>query len=135
MKPDFDKARIPKRSLIDLTAHSSGDFGLEDYVLSRVMGDVILVEFVDISDDGESILRNGLYVPVNTLTNAWRKGKVILTGPEVVFTSVGEIVLFPNNLGVAVANIEVKGHGKIKKGLFLNEARMFGVCELNDENR
>ena len=41
----------------------------------------------------------------------------------------GDIVVFPNNLGVTVANMEVAGHGKISNGIFLNESRVFGICE------
>jgi hypothetical protein len=34
-----------------------------------------------------------------------------------------------------VSNLEVKGYGKVKNGLFLNEQRMFGVCEVNETNK
>jgi hypothetical protein len=65
----------------------------------------------------------------------WRKGKVILKGPNVLFTEVGEIVVFPSGMGSGVSNLEVKGYGKVKNGLFLNEQRMFGVCEVNETNK
>ena len=35
----------PTRSLIDLSSHSSGDFGLEDYELSFVFDDIVLVDY------------------------------------------------------------------------------------------
>lgn len=125
----------PMRSLIDLSSHTDGDFGLEDLELSFIFDDILLVEYIDMSDDKEGILRNGIYIPTNTLTKAWRKAKVILVGPEAKYTKVGDIVIFPNNLGITVANMDIKGRGKISNGIFLNENRIFGICspkEVND---
>lgn len=122
----------PERHLIDLTKYTDNDIGIDDYVLDKVMGDIILVEFADLTSDGRDVIRNGIVVPVNTLTNAWRKGKVVLKGPLVKYTEIGEIVLFPNNVGIRVSGIEVNNFGKIKDGLFLNEERMFGTCHKNE---
>lgn len=118
-----------QKHLIDLSSHSEGDFGMEDYKLSFVYGDILAVEYVDLSDDGNNITRGGLYVPTNTLTKAWRKGKIVLAGPDAKHAKVGDIVMFPNDLGATVANIEVEGYGTIKKGVFLNENRLFGGCK------
>jgi co-chaperonin GroES (HSP10) len=122
---------LPQRHTIDLSSHSDGDFGIEDFKLSFVFDDIILVEYIDL--EGDSIKRNGLYIPTNALTKAWRKAKVILVGPRAQYTKVGDIVLFPNNLGVTVANMDIDGYGKVVKGVFLNENRVFGICKLKDE--
>jgi cellobiose-specific phosphotransferase system component IIB len=119
----------PTRSLIDLSSHSSGDFGLENYELNFIFDDIVLVEYIDIAVTGDSIMRNGLYIPTNTLTKAWRKAKVILAGPQTKYTKVGDIVIFPNNLGVTVSNIDISGYGKINNAVFLNESRIFGICK------
>ena len=119
----------PMKSLIDLSSHSDGDFGLEDLELTFILEDIILVEYVDLTADGDGIIRNGIYIPTNTITKAWRKARVILTGPEVKYTKVGDIVLFPSNLGITVANMAVKDNGIIKNGVFLNESRIFGICK------
>jgi len=118
-----------KKGLIDLDGNSEGFFGLEDYKLKTVFDDILLVEFVDEVEDGKgaAIMRNGLYVPTNVNTKAWRKARVILVGPNANYTKVGDIVLFPNDKGVSVSNIEVDGFGKLKKGMFLNEQRLFGI--------
>ncbi len=122
-----------QKHLIDLTTHSEGDVGLTDeFELTMIFDDILLVEYVDENDTGE-IQRNGIYVPTNALTKAWRKAKVILTGPKVEYTKPGDIVIFPNNLGVTVANIDVNG-STIKKGIFLNEDRLFGICKLKNDN-
>mgnify|MGYP003113276870 CR=1 FL=1 len=121
-----------KRSLIDLDGHSDGDFGLGDeYSLSFVFDDILLVEFIDEDSDGagDLIQRGGIYVPTNTLSKAWRKAKVILAGPEVKYAKEGDIVMFPNDKGAPVSNMEIDGVGKIGKGMFLNEQRLFGICK------
>lgn len=127
----------PQKSHIDLSDKTlPSDFGLDDYKLSRLFDDVMLLEYCDlVSDgsDGEHIMRGGILVPVAQIHNAWRKGRVILKGPNVRFTEVGEIVVFPNNMGIPITNLEVTGYGKVKNGLFLNEQRMFGVCEVNEK--
>jgi hypothetical protein len=119
----------PMKSLIDLSSHSDGDFGLEDFELSFIFDDILLVEYIDLTDDRDGILRNGIYIPTNTMTKAWRKAKVILAGPNALYTKVGDIVVFPNNLGVTVANMAIKDHGVVRNGIFLNENRVFGICK------
>jgi len=132
MPADIDMLK-PTRSLIDLDSHSEGDFGLDDFKLNFIFDDILLVEYVDETDSGD-ILRNGIVVPVNAVNKAWRKGRVILAGPNSKYVKQGDIVLFPNNVGVTVANINVDNVGKVKSGLFLNEDRMFGICTPNDDN-
>lgn len=133
MPADIDQL-LTTRSLIDLSSHSSGDFGLDDYELSMILDDILLVEYVDISSDGENIIRNGIYVPTNAVTKAWRKARVILAGPNSKYVKKDDIVIFPNSLGVTVANIDIEGYGKIKKGIFLNESRIFGICKSKNES-
>jgi cellobiose-specific phosphotransferase system component IIB len=124
----------PLHSHIDLSDKNlPTDFGLENYKLSKLMDDVMLIEFCDLQsgEDGvEYVMRGGIAIPTNQVHNMWRKGKVILKGPNVRYTEIGEIVLFPANMGIQVTNVEVDGHGKIDKGLFLNEQRMFGICKV-----
>lgn len=122
----------PKKSLIDLDGYNKGNFGIgNDYILSFLFDDILLVEYVDEVSDGtgDAVLRDGLYVPTNALIKAWRKARVILAGPGVKYCKKGDIVLFPNDKGVAVSNVEIDGHGKINKGVFLNEQRLFGICK------
>lgn len=129
MPLDIDQL-LPTRNLIDLTNHSDGDFGLQEYSLSSVMGDIILVEFVDESGDGGLIKRGSLFVHANATTKAWRKARVLLAGPEVKHCKEGDIVIFPNDRGVTVAGINLTTRPEpLKRGMFLNEARLFGICK------
>ena len=75
--------RLPsQKHLIDLSTHSEGDIGLtDDFELNFIFDDILLVEYVDENDEGE-IQRNGIFVPTNAVTKAWRKARVILTGPK-----------------------------------------------------
>jgi hypothetical protein len=127
MPEDINKL-VPQRGLIDLSNPTAGDFGLDEYNLKFVFDDIVLVEYVDMSDDGGSVMRNGIFIPVNTLTKAWRKAKVVLTGPNVQYAKVNDVVIFPNNLGVTVSNLDVEGVGRVKSGVFLTESRIFGIC-------
>jgi hypothetical protein len=130
MAESIDKLPV-RRSLIDLDSYGKGNFGLgDDFVLSKLFDDILLVEFIDEVNDnsGDAIKRNGIFVPTNSLIKAWRKAQVVLAGPNVHQCKVGDIVIFPNDKGAAVSNIEVDGYGKLKKGVFLNELRIFGVC-------
>lgn len=122
---------MPQRHTIDLSSHSEGDFGIDDLKLSFVFDDIVLVEYIDL--EGDNIVRNGLFIPTNALTKAWRKAKVILVGPKAQYIKVNDIVLFPNNLGVTVANMDIDGYGVVSKGVFLNESRIFGICKPKNE--
>jgi cellobiose-specific phosphotransferase system component IIB len=119
-----------KKGMIDLDGNSEGFFGLDDYKLSFVFDDIVLVEFIDEVEDaqGSAVMRNGLYVPTKANTKAWRKAKVVLVGPNVTYCKKDDIVIFPNDKGVTVSNMEIEGYGTVKKGMFLNEQRMFGIA-------
>lgn len=120
-----------KKGLIDLDANSEGSFGLDDYKLTFLFDDIVLVEFVDEIEDslGSVVERNGIFIPTNANTKAWRKAEVILAGPNVQYCKKGDIVIFPNDKGVTVSNMEIDGYGKVKKGMFLNEQRIFGIAK------
>ena len=123
----------PTKSLIDLSRPDKGEFGLEDYELSFIFDDILLIEYVDETEEGD-VLRNGIVVPTNAINKAWRRGKVILAGPDAKYAKEGDVVVFPNNMGVTISGVTVTGKGKVRKGIFLNEERMFGICKKKDGN-
>ena len=120
----------PERKLIDLTSYAGGeDITLYGYELSRLYDDIILLTMVDESTDGESVLRDGIYIPLNANTKAWRIGKVLLKGPNCTSVKSGNHVVFPGDKGITVKNMHGKGFGKVNNGYFINEERIFGVVE------
>lgn len=130
----------PKKSLIDLTdSHNNTLDGIidQDYELGFVFDDIILVKYIDeVSDgQGDAVMRGGVYIPTNAVQRAWRKGEVILAGPDCKYIKGGEVVIFPNNLGVGIANADISGYGILKKGIFLNESRLFGIAKKKDESK
>jgi co-chaperonin GroES (HSP10) len=122
-----------QKHTVDLSSHSQGDVGLpDDFELTMIFDDILLVEYIDENAEGE-IERNGIFIPTNAVTKAWRKAKVILAGPKAEYANVGDVVIFPSNLGLTVSNLDVNGT-TLKKGIFLNEDRLFGICNLKDDN-
>lgn len=137
MKQSVDALGPIRRDLIDLNdAHENSlDSTLRGFNLDKILHDVILVEYTDYGDsDGSTIMRNGIAIPINATTQAWRIGKVILVGSAIQLVKVGDYVCFPNNLGVQISNVRVNNYGNLKKGVFLNEERIFGVVT-PDESR
>ena len=120
-----------KRSLIDLDTYQNTDsFSLHGYSLSKVMDDIVLAQYVDLSDDGTSVMRGGVYIPLAHVQRTWRMARVILAGPECKFTKPGDIVCFPDDKGIKVDNLTVTGFDNaLRDCLFLNEQRFFGICE------
>lgn len=121
----------PQKSLIDLDGFSQNSLNsvFIGYDLSQVLDDIILVELVDLGGDANEIVRNGLVVPVNADTQAWRVGKVILCGQGTSLIKKDDFVIFPNNKGIMISNVEIEGYGTLKHGQFLNEHRIFGIAK------
>ena len=116
------------RSLIDLSDIASTTVELNDWVLKKTFDDIILVELIDENENSE-VERDGLYLPGSVMKHLWRKGKVVLVGQGVELCKTNDFVMFPNDKGVLVTNVEVENYGKIRKGMFLNERRIFGILE------
>jgi len=128
-----------KRSLIDLDTYQNTDtFSLHGYKLNRVMDDIVLAQYVDLSEDGSSVIRNGIHIPLSQVRRTWRMARIILVGPKCNYTKPGDIVCFPDDKGIKVDNLSVTGFdSSIRNCLFLNEDRFFGICEEiePDDNR
>ena len=95
----------------------------EDYQIVELLGDVIQVEYADVSDDGDHVERNGILIPLSVVGNrAWRVGKVVLVGPNAKQVKEGQTVIFPGDKGLP----GIQRNGKMT--IFLNENRIFGIC-------
>jgi hypothetical protein len=134
-KASIDQLPVQK-SLIDLGALPKNTFNsmFMGYDLVNLLDDIILVEFADDGGTSNTIVRNGILVPVNADTNAWRIGKVLLTGINCRLVKVGDHVCFPNNMGIPIANIDVVNFGTLRAGIFLNEQRIFGIVKPREQD-
>jgi hypothetical protein len=99
----------------------------EDYDIVELLDDIIMAEYADMSDDGKSVIRNGIYLPESVIEQkAWRVGRVLLSGPRVTskrLKTPGSYFIFPGDRGLR----SIKKNGK--HIIFINESRIFGVCE------
>ena len=127
---NIDKLHVQK-SLIDLDGFSQNSLNsvFIGYDLCKVLDDIILVELADLAGDSNEIIRNGLVVPVNADTQAWSVGNVILCGQGTSLVKKDDYVIFPNNKGIMISNVEIEGYGTLKHGQFLNEHRIFGIAK------
>jgi co-chaperonin GroES (HSP10) len=95
----------------------------EDYEITELLGNVISAEYVDVADDGKSLIRNGIILPNQIVDNrAWRIARVVLAGPDCKQVKPGHIVIFPGDKGLQA----LKRNGKMV--IFLSEDRIFGIC-------
>lgn len=97
-----------------------------DYEITAVLGDIIMAEFVDCSEDGTLINRGGIFVNNNITQNTWRVAKVLLHGAGCSkIIKKGVLIMFPNDKGIKAVK-----SGKSKNPvIFLNEERIFGIVE------
>ena len=126
------------KGLIDLDTYSNDNFTLFGFSLSQVLDDVLLIRFADLGDEtGQTVLRNGIAIPLAHVERAWRIGQVVLAGPLCKYVKVDDYVCFPSDKGLPCSNLDVDKVGILKDATFLNEARIFGVCKatvLNKKN-
>jgi len=96
----------------------------EDYEIVELLSNVISVEYVDVSSDGKSIMRNGIILPNQVIDNrAWRVAKVKLAGPACKQVKIGDVIIFPGDRGLQ----SIQKNGKML--VFLSEERIFGICK------
>ena len=109
---------------VQLDNYLGHSFELDDWTLTKVLDDILMCQYIDINADGTEIKRGSLWVPINTVNFAWRLAKVILAGPDCKTVKEGDIIVFPNDKGIKVSNLN-----DLRHIVFLNESRIFGVCE------
>ena len=96
-----------------------------DFDIEAVFGDIVAVSPTDENEFGE-IFRNGLWLKPDVTKKMWRRGKVVLVGPQVSEVKVGDIVAYPSDKGLNM----IQGKDK-KRIVFLNMERLF--CKLRCE--
>ena len=116
--------------LIDFDDYRNDNFTLFGFELSEVLDDIILIQYADAGDDrGDTVIRNGIAIPLAHVEKAWRIGKVVLAGHNCRRVKVNDYVCFPSDKGIPCSNLDVEGIGVLKDATFLNEGRVFGICK------
>jgi co-chaperonin GroES (HSP10) len=109
---------------VQMDNYLGSDMNLDEWNLTKVLDDILMCQYIDINEDGTEVKRGSIWVPINAVNFTWRLAKVLLAGPDCKTVKEGDVVIFPNDKGIQVANLN--GHKHI---VFLNESRIFGVCE------
>lgn len=102
----------------------------EDYEITELLGNVIMCKYIDVAQDGKSLMRGGIILPNQVVDHrAWRVGEVVLAGPDCKQVKKGSKVIFPGDRGLQ--GLQQK-NGLV---IFLSEDRIFGICEANYNNK
>lgn len=112
---------------VQLEQYKGSSMELIDYKLEKVLDDILMCQYTDINEEGTEVKRGSIWVPINTVHFAWRVAKVILAGPKCQTVKEGDFIIFPNDKGIQVNNLN-----GLKNIVFLNESRIFGVCSPNN---
>jgi hypothetical protein len=112
---------------VQLDNYLGSDFMLDGWNLTKVLDDILMCQYIDVNEDGSEVKRGSIWVPINAVNFTWRLAKVILSGPDCKTVKEGDVVVFPNDKGIQVSNLN-----GLKHVVFLNESRIFGVCEFKD---
>ena len=109
---------------VQIERYENHSFNLDGWNLKKVLDDILMCQYIDLNEDGTEIRRGNIWVPINAVNFTWRLAKVVLAGPDCKTVKEGDIVVFPNDKGIKVASMNNLNHV-----VFLNESRIFGVCE------
>ena len=130
---EWQAAEPNDKGIIDLDTYTNDNFTLLGFKLSQVLDDILLVKYADLADEsGDTVMRNGIAIPLAHVQRAWRIGQVILVGPSCNYVNVGDYICFPGDKGLPCSNLNVDDVGVIKDAIFLNESRIFGICKKQD---
>lgn len=109
--------------LVQIDNYKGSQFELDGWQLTAVLDDILMVQYSDINEDGDLVKRGSMWVPINAVNHVWRVGKILLAGPNCKSVKEGDYIVFPNDKGIQVSNLN-----GLKHIVFLNEARIFGIC-------
>lgn len=109
---------------VQLDNYIGNELNLDGWNITKVLDDILMCQYIDVNEDGTEIRRGSIWVPINTVNFTWRLAKVLLAGPDCKTVKENDIIVFPNDKGISVANMN-----NLKNVVFLNEGRIFGVCE------
>ncbi len=112
------------KGLVQMESYAHTAMDLEGWDVLETLDDIVMVQFADVNEDGTAVKRGAMWVPIAAAPQVWRVGKVILAGGNCKKVKVGDHIIFPNDKGIQVR--EMNG---LKNVCFLNEQRVFGLCK------
>lgn len=123
---DYFKAEKSQLNFESTDIH--GDIGLAEWILEEVSYDTIVIDFDDITTDGYK--QQGKFLMSNNNVKAWRRGRVMMVGPDVTSYKVGDLIVFPGVKGMDSGELYVRMPDStikhVKNGYFIAEDRVFG---------
>jgi hypothetical protein len=66
--------------------------------IKNLYKDALWVQLID-EPDADTIVKNGITIPVSKSKGLYRLGKVLMCGPDVKHATVGEFIRFPQGVG------------------------------------
>lgn len=121
-----DGREVINQGLADIEMYEDAKMPDTNFDIVGVLGDVIMAEFDDCSEDGTEIERDGIWVNINMTRACWRSAVVLKVGPRVSpLITEGTRIAFPNDKGIK--NIQTMEDGSKRNIIFLNEERVFGI--------
>ena len=94
-----------------------------DFEFESLTGDLIMCEVIDQNSQNE-VYRGGIWISTDITKTLWRRGQVVLTGPNVPKEiSIGCQICYPGDRGIPMIAANKK------KYIFLNYERVFGVLK------
>lgn len=119
------------QGLSDIDIYEGMKMPSTNFDIVEVLGDIIMAEFDDCSEDGTEIERDGIFVSLNMTKNCWRSAVVLKVGANVSpLITEGTRVAFPNDKGIK--NVQTKSDGTFSNIIFINEERIFGILAPKD---
>lgn len=117
-----------ERGLPPLSLDNMGQTSIpQDFEFEGVFGNILMCEAIDENDHGE-VLRNGIWLKPEVTQKLWRRGRVILLGPDCKGLAVGDHVAYPSDRGLPMVSVNKK------KYIFLSMDRLFGKLKPIDVN-
>lgn len=124
----LDKYNAASVSDINLESpNCAGDMAIRGFGVQKLYDDFVFADYIDV-DNGYIKHDSGLVTVDTSSSKTWRKAKVLMVGPSCRETSVGDIILFPNDKGLPCGEVEYVTDGSLAKalnGIFLSEHRIF----------
>ena len=104
------------------------DLDLSRWKIKNLYKDTLWVQLLD-EPDADTIVRNGITIPISQTKGLFRLGKVLMSGPDVNYAKEGEIVRFAQNVGMPYEQ-KVGGY----KTWLLREDAVIAVVEFMGTN-